>query len=90
MSLQVGVSTSFAFQVARMIHPSKPNAESHPLPNLIHFARLRRMGLAVSAAEIAGAAQDLAHGDLAQRDDVFHTPRCILISGIAGRERRQP
>jgi hypothetical protein len=53
--------------------------ESHLLPNLIHFARLlRRMGLTVSAGEIADLAQGLAQVDLARRDDVFHTMRCIL------------
>jgi hypothetical protein len=37
------------------------------------------MGLAVSAAEIADAAQGLAHGDVAWCDDVFHKPRGIHI-----------
>jgi len=63
-----------------MICCSEPGGTAHLLPNLIPFARLRpRMGLAVSAAEIAAAAQGLAHVDLARRDDVFHTLRCILI-----------
>ena len=42
------------------------------------------MGLAVSAAEIADAAQGLAHGDVARRGDVFHTLRCILIFRQSG------
>ena len=44
-----------------MICCSEPGGTAHLLPNLIHFARLRRQkGLAVSAAEIADAAQGLA------------------------------
>ena len=42
------------------------------------------MGLAVCAAEIADAAQGLAQIDLARRDDVFHTLRCILIFRQSG------
>jgi len=63
-----------------MIGCLEPGGTAHLLPNLIHCARLRRrMGLAASSAEIADAAQGLAHDDLARRDDVFHTLRCILI-----------
>jgi uncharacterized protein len=84
VSFQACVSTSFAFEVTRMICPSEPNMESHLLPNLIHFARLlRRMGLTVSAGEIADLAQGLAHVDLTRRDDVFHAMRCILTHDLA-------
>ena len=63
-----------------MICCSEPGGTAHLLPNLIPFARLRRrMGTAVSAAEIADAMPGLAHVSLARRDDVFHTLRCILI-----------
>lgn len=49
------------------------------LPNLLHFARLlRHMGLAVSTTELAVLAQGLTHVDLARRDDVYYTMRCIL------------
>jgi uncharacterized protein with von Willebrand factor type A (vWA) domain len=65
-----------------MICCAKLRGTAHLLPNLIHFARLRRRKrLAVSAAKIADAAHGLAHVDLARRDDVFHTPRSILIFG---------
>jgi uncharacterized protein with von Willebrand factor type A (vWA) domain len=65
-----------------MICCSEPGGTARLLPNLIHFARLqRRKGLAVSAAKIADAAHGLAHVDLARRDDVFHTPRSILVFG---------
>ena len=62
-----------------MIYTSESGDGSCLLPNLIHFARLlRRIGLSVSTAEIADVAHGLAHIDLARRDDVFHTMRCIL------------
>jgi uncharacterized protein with von Willebrand factor type A (vWA) domain len=68
-----------------MICCSEPGGTAHLLPNLIHFARLRRqMGPAVSAAEIADAALGLAHGDMARRDDVFHKLRGILIFRQSG------
>jgi uncharacterized protein with von Willebrand factor type A (vWA) domain len=66
-----------------MLCCSEASAGSHLLPNLIHFARLlRRMGLTVSAGEIADLAQGLAQVDLARRDDVFHTMRCILTHNL--------
>jgi uncharacterized protein with von Willebrand factor type A (vWA) domain len=40
------------------------------------------MGLTVSAGEIADLAQGLAQVDLARRDDVFHTMRCILTHNL--------
>ena len=68
-----------------MICCSEPGGNAHLLPNLIHFARLRRQkGLAVSAAEIADAAQGLALGGLARCDDDFHKLRGILIFRQSG------
>ena len=68
-----------------MICCSEPGGTAHLHPNLIHCARLRRRkGLAVSAAEIADAAQGLAHVDLTRCDDVFHTLRCILVFRQSG------
>ncbi|MCX6030162.1 MAG: VWA domain-containing protein [Chloroflexi bacterium] len=66
-----------------MIHPSEPKEASHLLPNLLHFARLlRRLGLAVSAGQIADLAHALTHVDLARRDDVYHAMRCILAHSL--------
>jgi len=68
-----------------MICCSEPGGTAHLPPKLIHFARLRRrIGLAVSAAEIADTAQGLAHGDLARCDDIFRKLRCILIFRQSG------
>jgi uncharacterized protein with von Willebrand factor type A (vWA) domain len=53
------------------------------LSNLLHFARLlRRLGLPVSAGQVADLAEGLTHVDLTRRDDVDHAARCVLTHNL--------
>ncbi len=56
------------------VHPAKWTYD-----NIAAMKRqLRRMGLAVTAGEIADLARGLTHVDLDRRDDVYHPMRCML------------